>query len=96
MPAQFEECWKKHGVAHLDAIGATVLHREMAARDHQGRLSHLRTHLQTLRRGPACPRMVRFETERSQQRQADRGEEYKGSAPLRAFCVTLRFSRPAS
>ncbi len=92
--ASFEQYLRdRQQAAQPDAIPATVLYREIAARGYQGGMSQLRAFLRTLRPVPAADPVVRFETAMGEQLQVDWVEFRKGSAPLYAFCATLGFSR---
>ena len=74
-------------------IPATVLYREIAVRGYQAGMSQLRAFMRRLRPEPLANAVVRFETATSKQPQVDWVEFRKGSAPLRAFCAALGFSR---
>ena len=92
--APFEDYLKqRQAAAQPDAIPATVLYREIAARGYLGGMSQLRAYLRRLRPVPPAQPVVRFETTMGEQLQVDWVEFRKGHAPLHAFCATLGYSR---
>ena len=92
--APFENYLKqRQAAAQPDAIPATVLYREIAARGYLGGMSQLRAYLRRLRPVPPAQPVVRFETTMGEQLQVDWVEFRKGHAPLHAFCATLGYSR---
>ena len=83
----------RQAAASPEAIPATVLYREIAARGYGGGMSQLRVFLRSLKPAEPVDPVVRFETAMGEQLQVDWVEFRKGAAPLHAFCATLGFSR---
>lgn len=76
-------------------LPATTLLGELRERGYDGGITILRTHLATLRDGPAPEPVIRFETEPGEQMQVDWAVVRRGGERLSAFVAVLGHSRAA-